>query len=85
MEKNDRGAGPRANVVVVYRGIERETYSCTPELRTAASRSATARPISTPRSARPAPATAWRKAPRGPLSQLLSKRPVDRCRLRRHG
>jgi hypothetical protein len=30
MEKSIEVQGPRAHVVVMYRGIERETYSCTP-------------------------------------------------------
>ena len=30
MEKSVEVQGPRANVVVLYRGVERETYSCTP-------------------------------------------------------
>ena len=30
MDKSIEVQGPRADVVVVYRGIERETYSCTP-------------------------------------------------------
>ena len=30
MEKTIEVQGPREHVVVVYRGIERETYSCTP-------------------------------------------------------
>lgn len=30
MEKLVEVRGPRANIVVVYRGIERESYSCTP-------------------------------------------------------
>ena len=30
MEKSVEVRGPRADVIVVYRGIERETYSCTP-------------------------------------------------------
>src|SRR5436305_15143274 len=29
-EKSIEVQGPRAHVVVMYRGIERETYSCTP-------------------------------------------------------
>jgi Pilus formation protein N terminal region len=31
MEKNVQVEGPRGHVVVVYRGVERETYSCTPQ------------------------------------------------------
>jgi hypothetical protein len=30
MEKSIEVRGPRANVVVVYRGVDRESYSCTP-------------------------------------------------------
>jgi hypothetical protein len=30
MEKSVEVQGPRANVVVLYRGVERETYNCTP-------------------------------------------------------
>ena len=30
MENTVEVQGPRANVVVLYRGVERETYSCTP-------------------------------------------------------
>ena len=30
MEKTVEVQGPRANVVTLYRGVERETYSCTP-------------------------------------------------------
>ncbi len=30
MEKSVEVQGPRTNVVVVYRGVERESYSCTP-------------------------------------------------------
>ncbi len=30
MEKTILVRGPRAHVVVMYRGVERETYSCTP-------------------------------------------------------
>src|SRR5688572_16208569 len=30
MEKSIRVEGPRDNVVVVFRGVERETYSCVP-------------------------------------------------------
>ena len=30
MEKSVEVHGPRAGIVVVYRGVERETYSCTP-------------------------------------------------------
>ena len=30
MEKSIEVRGPRADVVVVYRGVERESYSCTP-------------------------------------------------------
>jgi Pilus formation protein N terminal region len=30
MEKSVEVLGPRGNVVVVYRGVERETYSCAP-------------------------------------------------------
>jgi Flp pilus assembly secretin CpaC len=30
MEKTIEVRGPRAHVVVMYRGVERETYSCTP-------------------------------------------------------
>jgi Flp pilus assembly secretin CpaC len=30
MEKSIEVRGPRANIVVVYRGMERESYSCTP-------------------------------------------------------
>jgi hypothetical protein len=30
MDKSIEVQGPRANVVVMYRGVERETYSCTP-------------------------------------------------------
>ena len=30
MEKTVEVRGPRAHIVVMYRGIERETYSCTP-------------------------------------------------------
>ena len=48
MEKTIEVAGAAAMSWCVYRGIERETYSCTPELRTAASRWATARPFSRP-------------------------------------
>jgi len=31
MEKSVEVQGPRTNVVVVYRGVERESYSCTPK------------------------------------------------------
>lgn len=31
MEKSIMVQGPRADIVVVYRGVERETYSCTPQ------------------------------------------------------
>ena len=31
MEKSIEVLGPQANVVLVYRGIERESYSCTPD------------------------------------------------------
>jgi hypothetical protein len=31
MEKSIEVRGPNADVVVVYRGVERETYSCTPK------------------------------------------------------
>ncbi|MGP0090408.1 MAG: pilus assembly protein N-terminal domain-containing protein [Xanthobacteraceae bacterium] len=31
MEKNVAVQGPSGNVVVVYRGVERETYSCAPQ------------------------------------------------------
>jgi Flp pilus assembly secretin CpaC len=30
MDKSIEVRGPRANIVVMYRGVERETYSCTP-------------------------------------------------------
>lgn len=30
MEKSIEVQGPRGNVVIVYRGVERESYSCTP-------------------------------------------------------
>jgi hypothetical protein len=31
MDRSVEVSGPRDNVVVVYRGVERESYSCTPQ------------------------------------------------------
>jgi hypothetical protein len=72
MEKTVEVQGPR-DVVVVYRGIERATYSCTPECERG-SRSATARlpsqvpPVRSPR------ATRLRRIGGGPLNVSASPR-----------
>ena len=74
MEKTVEVQGPRASVVVVYRGIERRPTAARPTA-SDGSRWATVTPISPPRSARPSPATPRRKAPRrgDPAHEWISR------------